>query len=263
VALETRGPFTVGLSVPLDAEVVFSEGDRGVARCDGTLASIGRKTGAVAVDKEDYLRTMGVRYNTAGERDRPFGEAVSILSETPFKDFPLKGPRTMRWLLLAHVKQNTTPVARHFWWRQVQRLSANDVGVEDHLFLAEMFETAVCFDQLQVGELAVSEAAARRFQLWEEVYASSLMDADAGHSGAVHLDERALFLGRDSARGAAMVCPELEAWIASELQTKSAVLKERRKAREERVLARGGGGADEGGPSQPQQPGKAGKKGAR
>lgn len=36
--------------------------------------------------------------------------------------------------------------------------------------------------------------------------------------------------------------PDLEEWVSYRLQKESAVLKERRKAREERVLARGVGG---------------------
>jgi hypothetical protein len=37
-------------------------------------------------------------------------------------------------------------------------------------------------------------------------------------------------------RGSLCICPELSAWIAGELSKESAVMKEKRKAREERAL---------------------------
>ena len=36
-----------------------------------------------------------------------------------------------------------------------------------------------------------------------------------------------------------MVCPALESWVAEKLKEESAILKERRKGREERLLERG------------------------
>ena len=53
------------------------------------------------------------------------------------------------------------------------------------------------------------------------------------------LDERRLFLGHARSRGHALVVPQLERWVATKLAEESAVLKERRKGREERALARG------------------------
>ena len=55
--------------------------------------------------------------------------------------------------------------------------------------------------------------------------------------------------GLAGARGELCICPLLSEWIAKELQKESAVMKERRKAGEERVLARPkkggkGGGAE-------------------
>ena len=112
--------------------------------------------------------------------------------------------------------------------------------MEEHLFLAELFQTALEYDQVRISELACMEAAARRFQLIEEIYSLSLSSADAGATSG-NLDERSLFLGQARGRGAALVSPELEQWVATELQARSAVQKERRKAREERALARDAG----------------------
>ncbi len=57
------------------------------------------------------------------------------------------------------------------------------------------------------------------------------------------MDERQLFLGQDRGRGKALVCPALEEWVADRLKSESAVLKERRKGREERMLSSSAGEA--------------------
>ena len=83
------------------------------------------------------------------------------------------------------------------------------------------------------------EIISRRYQLWEELYASSLRESEAGGGTGAWLDERDIFLGQRRTRGRSLVCPLLESWVASKLQEEAAVLKERRKGREEKLLARG------------------------
>ena len=51
-----------------------------------------------------------------------------------------------------------------------------------------------------------------------------------------------LYLGTGLSRGDLCVCPLLQSWIAEQLSAESAILKEQRKAHEERTLTRGGGG---------------------
>ena len=84
------------------------------------------------------------------------------------------------------------------------------------------------------------ESIARRYQLWEEVYSAALAEADAGNGAEEWLDERRLFLGQPRARAHALISPELEKHVASQLAEESAVLKERREGREEKQLSRGG-----------------------
>ncbi len=52
----------------------------------------------------------------------------------------------------------------------MQRLSASDAFVDDHLFISEVLETVLSYDQFNCGEIAVFEVAARRYQLCEEFY---------------------------------------------------------------------------------------------
>ena len=115
------------------------------------------------------------------------------------------------------------------------QLSASDVGVDEHKFLSEILEQAMTYDQLQCGELLCMEGIARRYQMWEEVYSATLKQADAGADAAPWMDERTLFLGERN-RGHALISPELEERVANELAKESAILKERRKGREDKLL---------------------------
>ena len=70
---------------------------------------------------------------------------------------------------------------------------------------------------------------------WGGHGAHSLKQADAGADAAPWMDERTLFLGERN-RGHALISPELEERVANELAKESAILKERRYAREEKLL---------------------------
>jgi len=258
VAVEERGGFIPGQVIPerLAQKITRLLGDRGLCELPGgTVLAVGHSGSVVAVTPRGTmpqkpeppadilgggdLRTLPVRYNANGERFRSITDAVTKFSSTSFADWKIKGPRTANWPLEQMALQGDTPLQRHFWWRSILRLQAGDHGVDDHYFLSELFEFACSYDQLNIGELLIFEAIARRYQLWEETYSAALQAAEAGPEGSDWLDERHIFLGNERSRGHALVAPELEQWVATRLQAESAVLKERRKGREERLLARG------------------------
>ena len=58
------------------------------------------------------------------------------------------------------------------------------------------------------------------------------------------LDERRLFLGSSRSKGAALVAPTLEEHVAGKLAQESSVLKEKRKGREEKRLAKEAAGKE-------------------
>ena len=133
------------------------------------------------------------------------------------------------------------------------------MGVDDHAFLSDVMEQALQYDQLNISELGCFEAIARRYQMVEEMYSAALRDAEAGSGSSDWLDERHIFLGHERSRGHALISPELERHVAGKLQEESSVLKERRKGREERQLARGvvaGDGAAETGAKEPRGRGR-------
>ena len=77
-------------------------------------------------------------------------------------------------------------------------------------------EAALVYDQVNVGKVACMEILARRFQLVEE----RCMDEDD-----------------DS--GSALVCPTLQQYVGDGVKAESAVLRARRKGRDQRSLANG------------------------
>ena len=87
-----------------------------------------------------------------------------------------------------------------------------------------MLEWGCTYDQLNLGELVVFESIARRYQLWDKVYSSSLREAESGDHSLDCLDERHIFLGHQGSRGHALVCPALEEWVADRLQKEASVL---------------------------------------
>jgi hypothetical protein len=56
---------------------------------------------------------------------------------------------------------------------------------------------------------------------------------------AASLQDARIFTG-EAQRGGLCISPKLQEWVANELKIESAVLKERRKAHEERALAKPG-----------------------
>ena len=133
------------------------------------------------------------------------------------------------------------PQAWHERWRTSFGLRDMDEGVEQHLFLCRTLYTAVVKDNLQVVNLLSFELQGRQLQMIEERQSERGVKGSAAADG----DDAFLFTGFGPARSSTLVCPELKEWISEQLKQEAAIMKERRKAREERTLqqkGRGGGG---------------------
>ena len=104
-------------------------------------------------------------------------------------------------------------------------LSSSDPGV-DH---------GTQHDQLNLLDLALGEAVSRRLQLWEKRYTEKLRASAAGGVSAVF---RRSIPRNDISSWAELDQFEakLEKWVASQLAEEAAILKEKRKGREEREL---------------------------
>ncbi|CAK0808368.1 unnamed protein product, partial [Prorocentrum cordatum] len=254
VALESRLGFARGSPVDVTFATVYALDDRAMASFPEGVIALGR-VGALSDevplsprDAQDEVldeRILRYRRSGTGRRRRAFAEVVAEQREVlSTQEWRVQGPATIGWLLRAHLEQGSGPVQRHYWWRQILGLAAADPGVDEHLFLCELIETASTADQLNLPGCEAFELAARRFQLWEEVYSEALRQVEvSGTAGATAdsdgwLGERRIFLGGTRSKGHALASPSLEKHVAERMQEESAILKERRKGREERRMAR-------------------------
>ena len=101
-----------------------------------------------------------------------------------------------------------------------------------HEILSEVIEMLGCVDQLDLPNLAGIEVLARHLQYVEHEVKKKQDAKKAGDTGAEY------FLARAKRSGGALIAPELIKWVADRAARDSAILKEQRKAAEERALAR-------------------------
>jgi hypothetical protein len=157
------------------------------------------------------------------------GSEVELIREMTKKDnllFPnLEGPRTADWIL-QNVAQMTGAGfgVRHTRWVRESGVSQNDRSVYEHQLLSKVLEAAISVDRLNAKNLMSIELVARRLQLIEEVIADNPSQPSWENSN--------LYMGWSERRGGALMDPTLRAHVATRLSAETAILKERRKARE-------------------------------
>jgi len=199
----------------------------------GGVAPVGAPGGWVApLAPPADLRVMNVKYDHAGKRFRECRDALSIMQlEEAWDDWPIKGPRTVRWCLEHMITHAGTPKGWHQKWMSEMRLSTTDTGVDIHETACHTLELMLCYDQYHIGNSAAAEKLARDLQMQEERYADKINGQREG-------SEEAAIFGGVGTRGNLCICPELKAHVAEELKAITSVAKERRKAREERALVK-------------------------
>ena len=158
-----------------------------------------------------------------------------MLAESVWSHWHLTGARTVFWCCKFIVDVDGTPRARHTKWLHECKLSLADSGAADHETGMRCLEFALCYDQLCVSELACLELMMRKVQLAEMRYRERIL----GRLDRVDMaDEEYLYLGEGETRGHIMLCPSLEEYVSGEMHKEGLLMKEKRKLREERLLAR-------------------------
>ena len=185
-------------------------------------------------DVELDARVMAIVRDPSGKRSRPFREAVTLLTETAWEAWPVKGPRTFRWCCLFIAERAIHPLQHHAKFLQVTGLPANDLGAQEHEHALRVIETALCYDQVQGSELGALELIVRKAQLIELRHKDRVLNSQSSQQQTVD-DDSHLYLGTGATRGMLMICPDLEKHVADELSRETAAVKERRKMREERA----------------------------
>ena len=179
-------------------------------------------------------RTLPISRDVEGMRFKEFREAATISQPVPFEDWPIAGPRTVKHVLSAMLDSGGSALAHHQAWRTACRFQPTDGPAMEHESWCRVLHVMATYDQLDTTNLASAELIARAIQRIEEKHKMKLAAVDdAGES--------AFFMGAaGGSRVGSVVSPKLTEWVGSEMHKEAAVAKERRKAREERTLARKG-----------------------
>ena len=177
------------------------------------------------------LRVLPVKYDRTDQRFRDFRDGVCLLESHSFTDWPVLGPRTVVWVCQFMLHRSNTPLGWHQEWKNLGRLSDDEGLVHEHETICRLLETAVCYDQLQVGALASFEVLARELQITEDKMSHRFSSQSNETMHDYHI------MSGFKNRSALCICPELRSYMSLETAKESAILKERRKAREERTLA--------------------------
>eukprot|EP00971_Amphidinium_carterae_P343480 6483247-Amphidinium_carterae.1 len=179
-------------------------------------------------------RILPIERNSLGQRFRDVRSAVSISRQEELSDFPLDGPRTARWWTEQISRTGMTPGSRHKQWRHENAVDPNDSLCRMHELISDTMEFLICVDQLDGSNLSCAENLVRQAQ-----YIEHEIKKKAENKGG--FDPTEYFLGRTTRLiGGAILHPDLVKWVSEKAARDSAILKEERKAREERAAAKAG-----------------------
>ena len=229
VAMEDRGTVVQRGDLMVGAPLLC-KGDRGIFELGGlTIAAASMDRNDLASFLNDDLRTLAVKFDPQGERRREYADALTLMSdEAVTGGFPVQGPRTCLKQLKAFRDHGGSAVGAHEKWVATARIPDGDRSIHEHECLAKILDAAVMIDQVNLPSMVSFEYVCRRMALIKAAH--RVNPASPDYSAADH------FMGWGARRGAAD--PALEAHVAGQLRDEAAVLKESRKAREERRLTR-------------------------
>ena len=156
---------------------------------------LGFTGGALHLGQADDARTLAVRYGADGKRRRELRDGVDRASESAWTDWPIKGPRTARWVAQYIVTNGGAPLSMHQAWKSNCKLQASDGGVLEHEAICKTLELAIEYDQLNVGELASVELMCRRLQMIQYRWRDRILGASS--TGTIE-DEKSFLHGNRS-----------------------------------------------------------------
>eukprot|EP00434_Breviolum_minutum_P005797 symbB.v1.2.005111.t1/scaffold294.1/size237520/9 len=219
-------------AVPGGAQVVGDpHGHAGLSQVlAGGAGDVGLGVGGAG--GHDDARTLPISRDSEGLRFKEFRVACQESKPTDFKDWPVSGPRTTKYVLSQMLEHGGSAIGHHQAWRVACKFAPTDAPAQEHEAWSKVLQTMMTYDQLDVSNLASGELVVRALQRIEEKHKFKLASVDDAGEGA-------LFMGATSGtRAGSIISPKLTEWIGSEMQKDALVAKERRKAREERALSR-------------------------
>ena len=184
-------------------------------------------------------RIMPITLTVGGRERRPWRDVVALCSQCDFPDWPVPGPLTVLWCAEFINRRGGGPRDHHRWWLSVTNLNKDSWGVAEHESAMKALDEAGSYDGLEITNLASLEVLLRRAQLVEYVYQLEGKEPKGKGGGKANnrfglVDEAAVFSGSHRSTGDIMICPDLMDYVAKEVERDAQIMKQVRKAREER-----------------------------
>lgn len=252
LVVETDGGRVRGDPVTLDGSEII-HGAVGLKSQDGRFYAI-RQVPTAEVEKyagkeaAADARLLGVAFQNKSRVERLWRDVASDMTQESFDDWNVPGPRTAHWCSQFLNRRNGGPTEHHRYWVSNNRLTSDMWGVMEHENLMKVLDKMGRFDGLDLSNIAAAEMAFRRVQLIEYFYSDKgpgggkgsgkNKDKDKKHEDLSYKSEAAIFTGTHREFGdVIMVAPDLLEYVSKEVERDAAVLKQVRKAREERAAA--------------------------
>lgn len=175
------------------------------------------------------VRTLPVKFDSSGKRFRNFVEAAALLEQETFPDWIFDGPRATKEYITLILRKSNTPSAYHSKWLLESGVYKKSAEALAHEIGMDILEAALTYDQLNGANLACLELLARWMQMTEHAVAQNPKKPEITVNPGV-------FLGNMSSSSAGGLTSTLAKHVAAKSAEEAAVLKEQRKAREERAL---------------------------
>jgi len=159
-------------------------------------------------------RILAVQRDPVGVRRRAFTSARHDCLEANLMDWPVTGPRTAEWCLNFIGDEYGTPTNRHARFVSDGGLSTRNPDIILHNILLHAVERAICYDQLDIVNLASFEEIFRGIQLIESAHRGKFINTVT--RGAYDVwDDAHIFAGHSGSRGHLLIDPRLESHIGN------------------------------------------------
>ena len=197
--------------------------------------------GKTTPDRDERILSISFRQDSSRLKV-PWRDTVVQLSEDPYVDWPVEGPRTTLFCCNFLNRRGGGPMDHHHWWLRQSGLDADDTRVKTHRVGLQMLDMAGTYDYLEVANVASLELVMRQVQLVEYDLAYGYSSDSAENVTAVARRHRDLadhgpvFDGLSAEEGTVMCCPALLEHVHGKVSKGQVELKQLRKAREESEL---------------------------
>lgn len=220
----------MGEAWELQIAILVDEAEAERVREDLLRRVMGSAVAARREPPETDLRILPVHFDHSEERWRTLEECVARYEEEDFADFPVSGPRTMARDVRQLRRLNSDFLKQHEEWARMSGAKAADRSVHEHATIARALHFMVCYDQLQVCNLAGADCLNRRRALIEA--------AHLGHPESPSYEGAEDYLGVVETLDGSVVDPALTMHVASRQSATAEVWKKARVMREEKEAAR-------------------------